>query len=65
MQKGQQTEDQTCTKLVPDRLGAQMETHNSPLHLQRVYYIQWQNKVEQQFLWEGHDIVILGNRRNL
>jgi hypothetical protein len=42
-----------------------METHNSPLHLQRVYYIQWQNKVEQQFLWEGHDIVILGNRRNL
>jgi hypothetical protein len=21
--------------------------------------------VEQQFLWEGHDIVILGNRRNL
>jgi hypothetical protein len=42
-----------------------METHNCPLHLQRVYYIQWQNEVEQQFLGEGCDIVILGGRRNL
>jgi hypothetical protein len=30
MQKGQQTEDQTCTKLGPGRLGAQMETHQPP-----------------------------------
>jgi hypothetical protein len=50
MQKGQQTEDQTCTKLGPGGLGAQMETHNSSLHLQQVHYIQWQSKVERQFL---------------
>jgi hypothetical protein len=30
-----------------------METHSSPLHLQWVYYIQWQNEVERQFLGEG------------
>jgi hypothetical protein len=43
-----------------------METHNSPLHFQGVYYIQWQNKVEQQFL-EGRrlDIAILRNKRNV
>jgi hypothetical protein len=32
--KRQQTEDQTCTNLGPGRLGTQMETHSSPLHLQ-------------------------------
>jgi hypothetical protein len=30
MQKGQQREDQTCTKLGPRRLGARMETHHPP-----------------------------------
>jgi hypothetical protein len=49
--KRQQTEDQTCTKL-GCRLGAQMETHNSHLHLQWVYYIQQPNKVKQQFSGE-------------
>jgi hypothetical protein len=40
--------------------------HTTPLHLQKAYYIQWQNEVEQQFSGEGrHDIVILRNRRNL
>jgi hypothetical protein len=53
MQKGQKTEDKKCTKLGPGGLGTWMETHNSPLHLQGIYYIQWQNKVEQQFLGEG------------
>jgi hypothetical protein len=53
MQKRQQTEDQTCIKLGPDRLGILMETHNSQLHLQQDYYIQWQNEVEQQFSGEG------------
>jgi hypothetical protein len=47
--KRQQTEDQTCTKLGPGRLVARMETHTSLLR--RVYYIQWQNEVEQQFLF--------------
>jgi hypothetical protein len=65
MQKGQQTEDQICTKLGPGGLGAWMKTHKSHLHFQQVYYTQWQNEVEQQFSGEGHDIVILGKRRNL
>jgi hypothetical protein len=30
-----------------------METRNSSLHLQRVFYIQWQNEVEQQFSGTG------------
>jgi hypothetical protein len=46
-------EDQTCTKLGAGALGSQMETHKSPLHLQQVYYIQWQNEVEQQFSGKG------------
>jgi lactate dehydrogenase-like 2-hydroxyacid dehydrogenase len=53
MQKGQKTEDKTCTNLGPGRLGTQMETHNNPFHLQLVYYMQWQNEVEQQFSGEG------------
>jgi hypothetical protein len=39
----------TCTKLGPGRLGTCMETHNIPLHLQQIYYTQWQNEVEEQF----------------
>jgi hypothetical protein len=62
MQKRKQIDDQTCIKLGPGRLGSQMETHNSHLHLQQVYYIQWQNEVSS---WGKGDIVILGNRRNL
>jgi hypothetical protein len=53
MQKRQKTGDKTCTKLGPDRLGAWMETHNSSLYLQLVYYMQWQNEVEQQSSGEG------------
>jgi hypothetical protein len=52
MPKGKKTEDKTCTKLESGELGARMETHNNPFHLQQVYYIQWQNEVEQQFLGE-------------
>jgi hypothetical protein len=50
-QKKQQTEDKTCIKLGPGRLGALMETHQ-PLHLQWVYYIQLQHKVERWFSGE-------------
>jgi hypothetical protein len=65
MQKGQKTADKHAKKLGPGGLGTQMETHNSLVHLQRVYCIQWQNKEVEQF-WRGeHDIVVLGNRRNL
>jgi hypothetical protein len=29
------------------------QRHSSNLHLQRVYYIQWQNKVARQFSGKG------------
>jgi hypothetical protein len=53
MPKGKKTEDKTCTKLESGELGARMETHNNPFHLQLVYYMQWQNEVEQQSSGEG------------
>jgi hypothetical protein len=28
------------------------EAHNSPIYLQQVYYIQWQQEVERQFSGE-------------
>jgi hypothetical protein len=42
-----------------------IEMHNNQLHLHQVYYIHWQNNVEQQLSGEGNDIVILRNRRDL
>jgi hypothetical protein len=54
MQKGQKTEGKTCRKLGPSGLGTYMEMHNSLVHIQRLYHIQWQNKeVEQQFFGDG------------
>jgi hypothetical protein len=36
-----------------------MEIHNSLIHLQQAYYIQWQNKeVEQQFLGEKRGMTL-------
>jgi hypothetical protein len=38
MQKRQQTEDQTCIKLGPGRLGTLMETHQTPPPLVNLSY---------------------------
>jgi hypothetical protein len=40
MQKGQQTEDQTCTKLGPVGLGTWMETHQPPPALVNLFYTE-------------------------
>jgi hypothetical protein len=49
--KRQQTEDETCIKLGPGWLGLRWR-HTSPVHLQWVYYIQWQKEVERQLSGE-------------
>jgi hypothetical protein len=64
MQKGQQTEDQTCTKLGPGTLGAQMETHQpSPPPVNLLYTAA--TRGGEAILGRGCDIVILRNRGNL
>jgi hypothetical protein len=45
MQKRQQTEDQTCIKLGPGRLGAWMETHQpSPPPVRLLYTVATQGR---------------------
>jgi hypothetical protein len=64
MQKRKQTENLTCIKLGPGRLGAWMETYQPPPRPVRLLYTV-ETRVERHFWGEGHDTVILGNRRNL
>jgi hypothetical protein len=56
MQKGQQTENQTCTKLEPGRLGTWMEMLNRYSGKMR-----WSSSPRGR----GHDMVILRNKMNL
>jgi hypothetical protein len=59
---------QKMQKLWSDGLGALMETHNScsnsSIHLQQVYYIQWQTRWSKNS-GGGCGIVVLRSRRNL
>jgi hypothetical protein len=61
--KEEQAEDQTCTKLGSDRLGARLETHR-PSSSEFIIYsgnTRWKGISQGR----GHSIVVLWNRRNL
>jgi hypothetical protein len=63
--KRQLTEDQTCIKLGPGRLGAQMETHQPPPPPVSLLYTVVTRGGEAILREGGRDIVILGCKRNL
>jgi hypothetical protein len=64
-QKRQETEDQTCTKLGPGRLGAWMETHQPPPPPVSLLYTVAKQGGEVILRGGEQDTVILRNRRNL
>jgi hypothetical protein len=59
MQKGQKTEDKTCTKLRPGRLGTQMETHNTPSTSSEFIIYSGKTRGRGTSQGRGHEIVIL------
>jgi hypothetical protein len=64
MHKRQQAEDQSCIKLGPDRLSAQMETHQPPPHPVSLLYTVAKRGGAAVLGEEGMTLT-LRNRRNL